>query len=335
MSLPTVVVSRASLPGTGLARLAQHAEIVRPSHDDRPEPAELQHLAMGANALLCLGNDTVDSTLLAASGDALQVISLASMGFDGVDTTAAKQRGVVVTNTPRVLAETTADLAFALILMARRRLIAASDSLRAGEWQIFRMNDYLGLDVHHATLGLVGYGQIGRAVARRAAGFDMRVIFHDEYATVHDDGATAVDLQTLLRTADIISLHVPLTAQTRHLIGPAELALMKPGSTLVNTSRGGVVDEGALLAALRDGMIHSAGLDVFESEPLGGDGQRLSGEQGLVALPHVGSATEATRAAMVDLAVDNILDVLHGREARTPVPGGLSRPEHHATQGAS
>src|SRR3712207_333338 len=141
MSTDRVVVSRASLPGTGLDRLAAHAEVVRPGHEDRPEPSELQRLASGATAMLCLGNDAVDAALLDAAGGSLRVVSLASMGFDGVDTAAAKQRGVVVTNTPGVLAETTADLAFALILMARRRLIAASDSLRAGDWRLFRMDE--------------------------------------------------------------------------------------------------------------------------------------------------------------------------------------------------
>jgi lactate dehydrogenase-like 2-hydroxyacid dehydrogenase len=335
VSTSRVVVSRASLPGTGRDRLAQHAEVVSPGHEDRPEPSELQRLASGATALLCLGNDIVDAALLDAAGSSLLAVSLASMGFDGVDTAAAQQRGVVVTNTPGVLAETTADLAFALILMARRRLIAASDSLRAGDWQLFRMIDYLGLDVHGATLGLVGYGQIGRAVARRAAGFDMRIIHHDEYATAQDDLSTAVDFETLLRTADIISLHVPLTPQTRHLIGADQLALMQPGATLVNTSRGGVVDEDALLAALKSGVIHSAGLDVFETEPLGRAAGRFADADRLVTLPHIGSATEATRAAMVDLAVDNILDILGGNAARTPIPGGLPVPGNQTKQSAS
>jgi glyoxylate reductase len=197
------------------------------------------------------------------------------------------------------------------------------------------MNDYLGLDVHHATLGLVGYGQIGRAVARRAAGFDMQVIHYDEYATTTPvDHSTAVDFQTLLTTADIVSLHVPLTPQTRHLIGADQFALMKPGATLVNTSRGGVVDEDALLAAIQRGIIHSAGLDVFESEPLGADADKFAGVDRLVTLPHIGSASEATRAAMVDLAVDNILDILGGKAARTPVPDGLSTPARQLRQAA-
>jgi glyoxylate reductase len=287
-------------------------------------------LAKDATALLCLGNDSVDGALLDAAGSTLRLVSLASMGFDGVDTAAAEQRGVVVTHTPGVLAETTADLTFALILMARRRLIAASDSLRAGDWQLFRMSDYLGLDIHGATLGLVGYGQIGRAVARRAAGFGMRIIHHDAYATGPDDLSTAVDFETLLQTADIVSLHVPLTPQTRHLIGAEQLALMRPSATLINTSRGGVVDEDALLTALDNGVIHSAGVDVFETEPLAGAAATFAKAERLVTLPHIGSATEATRAAMVDLAVDNILDVLFGNPARTPIPGGPAVPSQRS-----
>ncbi|MFI7062532.1 2-hydroxyacid dehydrogenase [Kribbella sp. NPDC050124] len=330
MTLPRVVVSRAVLPGTGTERLAEHVDLVRPTHQNRPEPAELQRLAEGATALLCLGNDTVDEALLDAAGDTLQAVSLASMGLDGVDTAAAGQRGVVVTNTPGVLAETTADLAFALILLARRRLVSASDSLRAGDWQLFRMADYLGLDVHGATLGLIGYGQIGRAVARRASGFGMRIIHHDAYATNSDELSTAVDFEPLLRTADIVSLHIPLTPETQHLIGADQLALMRPTATLINTSRGGVVDEDALLAALADGTIHSAGLDVFETEPLGQRASKFAGADRLVTLPHIGSATEATRAAMVDLAVDNILDVVLGNPARTPIAGGPAVPKQRS-----
>jgi len=242
------------------------------------------------------------------------------MGFDNVDRAAAAERGIVVTHTPRVLAETTADLTFALILAARRRIGAASASLADGSWGLFRMHDYLGLDVHGATLGLVGYGQIGRAVARRAHGFGMRVIHHDPYAP--DDGlSTSVGLPALLADSDVVSLHVPLTDETRHLISARELAAMKPTATLVSTSRGGVVDEDALLDAVREGRLHSAGLDVFEREPMGTELSPLVAEPNIVTLPHIGSATEATRAAMVDLAVDNILDVLTERPARTPLPG--------------
>ncbi|MFJ6081540.1 NAD(P)-dependent oxidoreductase [Streptomyces sp. NPDC092369] len=206
------------------------------------------------------------------------------------------------------------------IRSARRRLGAASASLADGSWDLFRMHDHLGQDVHGACLGLIGYGQIGRAVARRAHGFGMRVLHHDPYAP-DDDLSTAVDLPTLLTESDVVSLHVPLTEETRHLIGARELAVMKPTATLVSTSRGGVVDEDALLHAVREGRLHSAGLDVYEHEPMGRELSPLVAEPYVVTLPHIGSATEATRAAMVDLAVDNILDVLAGRPARTPLPG--------------
>lgn len=322
MSLPPrrVLVTRANLPGNGIQRLAHYAEPVIWPGPDAPASAELRELAAGVSGIVCLGNDVCDAALLEAAGPSLRVIALASMGFDAVDLDSAAERGVVVTHTPGVLAETTADLAFALILMARRRLVAATDSLRDGAWTVFRMGGYLGLDVHSSILGLIGYGQIGRAVARRATGFGMRVLHHDP-AAPDDAVSTAVGLETLLREADIVSVHVPLTAGTRHLIGAAELRAMKPTATLVNTSRGGVVDEAALLAALAAGQVHSAGLDVFEREPLAGAGTDLVAQSRLVVLPHIGSATEATRAAMVDLAVDNLLDVLGGRPARTPVPG--------------
>ena len=307
-----VLSTRAELPGGGLTRLASRAELVFGD-------------ARGVDGILCLGNDRVDAALLDAAGPSLQVVSLASMGFDAVDQRAAADRGVVVTHTPGVLAETTADLAFALILLARRRLGAARDTLHAGGWTEFRMGDFLGLDVHGATLGLVGYGQIGRAVARRAAGFGMRVLHHSRNA-VDDDLSQAVELPELLAESDVVSLHVPLTDATRHLIGAAQLRAMKPTATLINTARGGVVDEPALLAALRAGTIHSAGLDVFAREPRGADVADLVAESRLVALPHIGSATEATRAAMVDLAVDNVLDVLSGLPARTPLPGTAALP---------
>lgn len=321
-----VLSTRGELPGSGLARLQSEVELVSWTGSGRPEAAELTDLAAGVNGILALGNDSVDAELMRAAGPGLRVIGLASMGFDAVDQRAAADHGVVVTHTPGVLAETTADLAFALILMARRRLGSARDQLHAGAWNEFRMHDFLGLDVSGATLGLIGYGQIARAVARRAAGFGMRVLHHDPFATADDVLSRAADLPTLLAESDIVSLHVPLTDSTRGLIGPDELRAMKPTATVVNTSRGGVVDETALLAALRDGVIHSAGLDVFENEPRGTDIDDLVAQSRLVALPHVGSATEATRAAMVNLAVDNILAVLSGRPARTPLPGTPAFP---------
>jgi glyoxylate reductase len=315
-----VLATRENLPGEGLQRLSESAELVAWPGAGKPDPADLAALAPGVSGVLALGNDPVDAALMDAAGPSLRVIALASMGFDNVDRVAAAERGIVVTHTPRVLAETTADLTFALILAARRRICAASASLADGSWGLFRMHDYLGLDVHGATLGLVGYGQIGRAVARRAHGFGMRVIHHDPYAP-DDDLSTSVGLAALLADSDVVSLHVPLTEETRHLISARELAAMKPTATLVSTSRGGVVDEEALLDAVREGRLHSAGLDVFEREPMGTELSPLVAEPHVVTLPHIGSATEATRAAMVDLAVDNILDVLAERPARTPLPG--------------
>lgn len=322
-----VLTTRENLPGHGLDRLSEAADVVAWSAAAKPGPADLAALAPGASALLALGNDPVDAALMDAAGPSLRVIALASMGYDNVDRAAAAERGVVVTHTPGVLAETTADLTFALILAARRRLGAATESLAAGSWDVFRMHDYLGLDVHGATLGLIGYGQIGRAVARRGQGFGMRVLHHDPYADVtSDDGlSTPASLTTLLAESDVVSLHVPLTAETRHLIAARELAAMKPTATLVSTSRGGVVDEAALLDAVRSRRLHSAGLDVYEHEPMGGELSPLVAEEHVVTLPHIGSATESTRAAMVDLAVDNILDVLDGRPARTPLPGTAAR----------
>ncbi|WP_369031580.1 2-hydroxyacid dehydrogenase [Streptomyces adonidis] len=320
-----VLTTRENLPGHGPHRPSEAADVVSWPGTAKPDASDLATLAPGVNGVLALGNDPVDSALMDAAGPSLRVVALASMGFDNVDRAAAAERGIVVTHTPGVLAETTADLTFALILNARRRIGAAGASLASGSWGLFRMDDYLGLDVHGATLGLVGYGQIGRAVARRAHGFGMRVLHHDPYAP-DDDLSASVDLPTLLAESDVVSLHVPLTEETRHLVSARELAAMKPTATLVSTSRGGVVDEEALLHAVREGRLHSAGLDVFEREPMGPELSPLVAEPHVITLPHIGSATEAARAAMVDLAVDNILDVLDERPARTPIPGSSAVP---------
>jgi lactate dehydrogenase-like 2-hydroxyacid dehydrogenase len=322
---PRVALTRPGLPGAGPDRLAAVAEVVMPSADP-PDRVALLRLVEGASAVIALGNDLVDAELLDSAGSALRVVALCSAGYDRVEVTAARARGVVVTHTPGILGETTADLAFALILAARRRLGAARDALLAGQWDAFRMTDFLGLDVHGAVLGLVGYGEIGRAVARRARGFDMRVLYHDARPADPGDDAEPVDLPTLLERSDVVSLHVPLTPETRHLIDAAALARMKPTATLVNSSRGPVVDLDAVLAALRAGRLHSAGVDVFDREPLGADVAHLRAEGRLFALPHIGSATLGTRAAMVDLAVRNVEAVLSGAAALTPLPGTAGRP---------
>jgi glyoxylate reductase len=319
LSKPRVLVTRSHVPGEGLARLGMRAEVVQWDGDGPPSAEDLRALVPGVSAILSVAGDRIDEALLDAAGPDLEVVGLASAGYDSVDRVGAAARGVVVTNTPGVLEETTADLAFALILMARRCLGEAAESLRAGRWTGFAMDGYLGLDVHGAALGIIGYGQIGRAVARRGRGFGMRVR-HFSRSAPGDDVSQAVDLATLLEESDVVSVHVPLGPETRHLIGAPELARMKQTATLVNTARGPVVDEEALVEALRAGRLHSAGLDVFAREPLGESLGALADVPGLVMLPHVGSATFATRAAMVDLAVDNVLAVLEGRGALTPVP---------------
>ncbi|WP_405552879.1 D-glycerate dehydrogenase [Streptomyces canus] len=328
---PRVAVSRSGLPGEGVERLTDRCDVTAWAGTAPPTPAELAGLVRGCEGLLVLGSDRVDAALLDAAGLGLRVVALASMGYDGVDVAAAAARGVVVTHTPEVLADTTADVAMALILMARRRLPAATDALRRGAWGAFRMDAFLGLDVHGATLGLIGYGQIARAVARRAAGFGMRVQHHHPRRKEDDELSRWVPFGELLRTSDVVSVHTPLTEETKGMIGTAELALMKPTATLVNTGRGGVVDEEALLVALRRGQLHSAGLDVMTGEPRTDPSDPLFHEPHLVVLPHVGSATEATRAAMVDLAARNVTAVLHGHPAPTPIPGTPDLPGRRVT----
>ncbi|MET8759993.1 D-glycerate dehydrogenase [Lentzea sp. NPDC004782] len=320
MSRSRIFVSRPRLPGPGVELLASRYQVVQWHDDTAPGPDDLRELVRGCDGALLLGNDRVDAALLDAAGGGLKAIALASAGFDAVDQDAARARSVVVTHTPGVLAESTADIALSLMLMARRRLGAAVDSLRRGGWRSFQMDGYLGLDVHGATLGLVGYGQIAQAVARRAAGFGMSVQHHAR-TRPGDAYSRAVGLEELLRTSDIVSLHVPLTPETTGLIGARELALMKPTATLVNTARGAVVDEAALLTALRTGALHSAGLDVMNDEPRSDPADPLFTEPNLVVLPHVGSATERTRAAMVEHAARNLLAVLGGDPALTPLPG--------------
>ncbi|MFJ6280615.1 2-hydroxyacid dehydrogenase [Arthrobacter subterraneus] len=317
---PLVAVTRSSLPGGGLDRLREHADVVLwPDDDDVPAAGvALRDLARGADAVLA-PYAKVDREFLEAVQGSVRIVALPSAGYDAVDVGAALEAGVMITNAPDVLHETTADTTFALMLLARRLLFPAARDLHEGRWKRARFDEHLGLDVTGATLGLAGYGQIAQAVARRAAGFGMTVL-HSLSRTGTTDLSTAVEWRELLERSDIVSLHVPLTPETRHLIGAAELALMKPSATLINTARGPVVDTAALLRALDDGEIHSAGLDVFDVEPLRDPKHPVLTHPRIAALPHVGSATEATRARMVDHAVDNILAVLDGRPALTPIP---------------
>jgi glyoxylate reductase len=251
-------------------------------------------------------------------------VAIASVGYDTVDVEAANRLHIAVTHAPGVLADTTADLTMGLIISARRRLVEAEHYVREGRWTDNSLWTLLGLDIHGATLGIVGYGAIGRALAVRAAGFGMTVVAYDP----HGQGDTAVrlvSLEDLLCQSDIVSLHVPLTDETRGLIGERELRLMKRTSTLVNTSRGGIIDQAALIQALREGWIHSAGLDVQDREPNPDTSDPLLALPNLIVLPHIGSATLAARSSMIDLAVDNVLAFVEGKHVLTPVPESRSR----------
>jgi glyoxylate reductase len=275
-----------------------------------PDGRELAAWAPEVDAILCLLTDQVDGHVLQAGASGrLRVVSLAAVGYDKVDVAEATRLGITVCNTPGVLDESTADLAFLLILAANRLSTDAERDLRAGTWQGWGISDHLGTDVWGTCLGLVGYGRIAQAVARRAAGFGMEVIHH----TRNDTGVPGyvATLAELLPRADTVSLHVPLSPATHHLIGEAELAAMKPTAVLVNTARGPVVDEKALVRALNRGQLHAAGLDVYSHEP-DVDPALLSAPR-TVLLPHIGSATTRTRGAMAAMAATAICDVLAGR----------------------
>lgn len=301
-----VLVTRL-LPDGGLDPLDGHEIVQR--DDDRPfTHDELVAEVPGVDAVVCLLTDRIDAGVIEAGAGRLKVIGNVAVGFDNVDVAAASAQGVAVCNTPGVLDETTADLAFALILAASRLLPEAEADVRTRRWTGWGIHQYLGRDVHGATLGLVGYGRIGRAVARRAAGFDMGVLHHAR----HDTGVPGfvADLDALVADADVVSLHVPLSAGTRHLFDARRLGQMKPTAVLVNTSRGPVVDEEALAVALEDGTIFAAGLDVYEREP--DVHPRLLAAPRTVLLPHIGSASVATRTRMARVASEGVRAVLAG-----------------------
>jgi len=289
---------------------------------DTPLPREeLIERLRGKDGLICHIISAIDEEVLAAA-PTLKIVANVAVGFNNIDVPACRRRGVVVTNTPDVLTETTADFAWALLMAAARRVVEADHFARSGQWQRWQWGLLWGADVHGKTLGIVGFGRIGRAVARRAMGFDMRVLYHD--AVRADAGverelrATAVSLESLLREADFVTLHTNLTPETRHLMNERTLRLMKTSAILVNAARGPIVDEAALARALREGWIAGAGLDVFEEEPKIHPG--LTPLSNAVLAPHIASASRDTRLAMATLAVRNCLAVLDGKPPLTPVP---------------
>ncbi len=319
-SRPQVLVARAVFPES-VERLRQHFDVTTNDDDAEWSPAELAQRLQGHAGLLCTGGERIDAALLAANPQ-LRAVCLMTVGYNNVDVAACTARGVLASNAPGVLTETTADLGFALMMAAARRMSEAERYLRAGLWKNWRVDMLVGCDVHGTTLGILGMGRIGQAIARRGAlGFGMQVIYHQRTRMAEADeapvGARYVDKATLLREADHLILVLPYSAASHHAIGAAELALMKPTATLTNVARGGIVDDVALIAALRDRRIAAAGLDVFENEPeLHPDFLTLPN---VVLLPHVGSATEATRRAMVGRAADNLIAALTGGVPPTPI----------------
>jgi len=316
---PRVYITR-RIPQEALHIVARHCDFEVWDRDEPVDPAVLAEKIREVDGLLTLLTDAVTEDLLARARR-LRVIAQMAVGYDNIDVEAATRRGIVVTNTPGVLTESTADLAFALLLAAARQLPQAERSLREGRWTTWRPMEFTGQDVHGAVLGIIGLGRIGAAVARRAAGFGMQVIYYSRSRKLDLEAALGcryVDLPTLLGEADFVSIHCPLTPETHHLIGEPELRRMKPTAVLINTARGAIVDEAALVRALREGWIWAAGLDVYHREPLPAD-HPLLGLERVVALPHIGSASIRTRTRMACLAAENLVAVLTGQRPPTPV----------------
>lgn len=307
-----IFVSRI-IPDRGLNLLKEHfPDLELWPGDLPPSRDELLDHVRGVDGLLCLLTDRIDAELMDAAGPQLKVISSMSVGVDHVQVVAATERGIPVGNTPGVLTDATADMTFALLFAAARRVVEGEKYVRNGLWKTWNPKLLLGADFSGATLGIVGFGRIGQAVARRAAGFNMRVIYHDPTAEPMYQ-AQPVDLETLLRESDFVSLHVPLTSQTRNLVNADFLSRMKPGAILVNTARGGVVDQSALYSALKDRTIFAAALDVTDPEPLPPDHPLLELENCLI-VPHLGSASQRTRDMMSLLAAQNLIAGLNSEQ---------------------
>ena len=309
------------VPESALEKLRAEHEVDAWSGAETIDRQELLRRVAGADAVLSLLTERVDEELLAAAGPGLKVVANAAVGYDNLDVPACAERGVVATNTPGVLTDATADLALSLILMVTRRLGEGERIIRSGQSWKWGMMFLLGSGLQGKTLGIVGMGGIGQATARRARAFGMDVVYHSrseiDPQVAEELGARRLELDELLASADVVSLHCPYGPGTRHLMGAEQFAAMKTSAYLVNTARGPVVDEPALVAALAEGQIAGAGLDVYENEPAVHPG--LLELENVVLLPHLGSATAETRGAMAELAADNVLAVLGGDPPLTPI----------------
>jgi len=321
-----ILITRA-LPG-GAAQALEAAPMVSQIdvwQNDEPMPrGELLSRAVGADAIIAIITEQIDEEVLAAAGPSLRIVANMAVGYDNISVAAATARRIPVTNTPGVLTETTADLAFGLLLAAGRRFSESERFLRSGAWKYWSPSLLLGVDIHGKTLGIYGMGRIGQAVARRAVGFGMRVLYTNRNRLPADTesalNAEWVEKDRLLSESDFLSIHAPMSAETRHAFAAAEFAAMKPTAVLVNTARGPLVDEAALAAALQSGQLFAAGLDVFEEEPkVHAD---LLKCDNVVLLPHLGSASRETRARMAEMAVRNVLARLRGE-----IPPNCVNPE--------
>jgi len=321
----TIFISR-HLPQEALDRARARATVRLHPEDRRLDPAELARYLGDADGLVSLLTDTIDEALL-AQAPRLRVVANVAVGYDNIDVPAATRRGIVVTHTPGVLTETTADFTWALLLAAARRVVEGDAYTRAGKFTEWGLMLLLGTDVHGKTLGILGLGRIGKAVARRARGFSMRTLYHDAVRDPQAErelGVVYTDKEAVLQQADFVTLHVPLLPETHHYIGEPELRRMKPTACLINASRGPVVHEAALVRALREGWIAGAGLDVYEDEPKVHPG--LLECPNAVLAPHIASASRETRLRMATMAVDNCLAVLEGQVPPNPVnPEALAR----------
>jgi glyoxylate reductase len=312
MSKPRVFVTRLILE-SGLKLIREFCEAEVWPDELPPSRETILKGVSGMDGLLCLLTDRIDAGIMEAAGPGLKIISNHAVGVDNVDVAAATARGIPVGNTPGILTDATADMAFALLLAAARRVVEGDRLVKAGDWKTWGPGFMLGADLAGATLGIVGFGRIGRAVARRASGFGMHIIFTDPSQTASEPGVmtTQVDLDTLLREADFISLHTPLTDETRGLINADTLGCMKPTAVLVNTSRGPVVDQPALYEALKSQRIFAAALDVTVPEPLPADHPLLSLDNCII-VPHIASASWRTRERMSVMAAENLIAGLKG-----------------------
>jgi glyoxylate reductase len=309
MGIPRVFIAR-FIPEEYLAQVRSACQVDLWPEDLPPPRDVLLERVKGVDGILSLLTDKIDAAVMDAAGPGFKVISNCAVGFDNIDVSEATRRGIPVGNTPGVLTDTTADFAFALLMAAARRVVEGHNYVQAGRWKTWGLTQLLGQDIAGATLGIIGFGRIGKAMAKRALGFDMRILYYDPLC--EDDpyaaqiGAHCTDLDGILRQSDFLSLHIPLYKDTVHFIGEAELAKMKPAAVLINTARGGVVDPDALYRALRDGVIGYAALDVTEPEPPPPDHPLLSLENVIIA-PHIASASVQTRGKMIEIALANLM----------------------------